>query len=241
MNETDQEPNSGKSGSRVLWLVLGGIGLIGILVALFGGFPADLDASDGVAQSFYYILLLVLVGSSALLHRGTSFTDTVRNILIWVALGALLILGYSFRYEFSSMGNRIQAELMPTRGIESADSISFAASGNNHFIVAALVDGVEIEFLVDTGATDVVLSPRDARRIGFKVEKLDYSREYQTANGVGRGAPVRLRSIEIGPILLRNFPASVNGADMARSLLGVRFLDQLSRYEVSGGRLTFYR
>ncbi len=241
MHEPDPNPRTGKSGPRVIWLVLGGIGVIGILLALFGGFPADIDTEDALAQSLYYVLLLVLVGSSAVLHRGMKLTSVFRNILIWLAIAATLVLGYSYRYEFSGASDRIQAELFPRDGVTRGDSISFAASQNNHFIVAALVDGIEVEFLVDTGASDIVLSPRDAVRVGFDPDRLDYTREYATANGTVLAAPVRLRSIEIGPILLQDMPASVNDADMARSLLGVRFLDELSSYEVSQGRLTFYR
>ncbi|MDE0994022.1 MAG: TIGR02281 family clan AA aspartic protease, partial [Rhodospirillales bacterium] len=91
--------------------------------------------------------------------------------------------------------------------------------------------------LIDTGASDVVLSPLDAKRLGFNLERLRYSKIYRTANGSVKGAPVILGQITIGSIQLLNVPASVNGADMNRSLLGMRFLNQLSRFEISGNQL----
>jgi len=86
----------------------------------------------------------------------------------------------------------------------------------------------------------VVLSPADARRLGFDPDTLDFSKVYRTANGTVYGAPVRLRSLTIGSIRIDNVRASVNGAEMSRSLLGMSFLERLSGYEVTAGSLILY-
>jgi aspartyl protease family protein len=83
----------------------------------------------------------------------------------------------------------------------------------------------------------VVLSPRDARRLGFDPARLDFSRTVQTAGGLVRAAPVRLDSIEIGELKLTSLPALVNPHDLDDSLLGVSFLDRLKGYEVADGSL----
>jgi len=108
-------------------------------------------------------------------------------------------------------------------------------------VVEALVDGEPVRFLVDTGASDVVLSPADARRIGFDPAQMSFTRTYNTANGLVQGAPVRLGAVEVGPIRIEDVRASVNGADMRRSLLGMSFLSRLGGYEVSEDALTLYR
>jgi aspartyl protease family protein len=95
--------------------------------------------------------------------------------------------------------------------------------------------------MVDTGASDVVLSPADARRLGFDLAELKFTRIYQTANGTVRGAPVRLRRITIGPIEIEDVRASVNGAPMGTSLLGMSFLGRLMGYEVTTDTLTLIR
>ena len=95
-----------------------------------------------------------------------------------------------------------------------------------------------IRFLVDTGASEVVLSPRDAERLGFDLKSLNFNRIYQTANGTVTGAPVRLEEIRIGPIVVSDVRASVNGAEMKRSLLGMSFLGRLGGYRVNGDVLT---
>ncbi|MGY9003663.1 MAG: retropepsin-like aspartic protease family protein, partial [Rhodospirillales bacterium] len=72
----------------------------------------------------------------------------------------------------------------------------------------------------------------------INVETLNFSRRYATANGVVFGAPIRLDKIEIGPIVVKAVRASVNGADMRRSLLGMSFLERLNGFNISKNILT---
>jgi aspartyl protease family protein len=95
-----------------------------------------------------------------------------------------------------------------------------------------------MRFLVDTGASEVMLSPADARRLGYEPAALAYTRLYQTANGTVRGAPVTIPEIVIGPIRLTNVEASVNEHETEGSLLGMSFLGRLSGYQVNGNTLT---
>ncbi len=68
------------------------------------------------------------------------------------------------------------------------------ASAHGHFLVEAVVEGTPLAFVIDTGASDVVLSPADAERLGFRPDELRFTRRYQTANGVVAAAPVTLRA-----------------------------------------------
>ena len=108
---------------------------------------------------------------------------------------------------------------------------------NGHFLVKAHVNGVETNFLVDTGASDVALTAEDAKRIGINAGKLKYTREYQTANGIIRAAPLTLRDVRIGQLRIRNVEATVTDAPMGISLLGMSFLGELAGYEVRGDRM----
>jgi aspartyl protease family protein len=103
--------------------------------------------------------------------------------------------------------------------------------------VTARVNGTYVTFLVDTGATDVVLSPLDAQRIGFDPKDLRFTQRAETANGVVRAAPVTLDEVALGSIVVDHLPASVNEASMSQSLLGMRFLNQLRSWRVEGQTL----
>ena len=160
------------------------------------------------------------------------------HALAWAAIALVLLFGYSYRHAVLRLGERLIGEIMPQRGTVVGDAVSFRAVANGHFLVEAEVNGVALRLLVDTGASDVILSPADARRLGFDVATLDYSRRYRTANGIVFGAPVRLGQVRVGPIVLDDVRASVNGAEMARSLLGMSFLGRLGGYSVSDDTLT---
>jgi aspartyl protease family protein len=106
------------------------------------------------------------------------------------------------------------------------------------FYVIGKVNGAPVRFVIDTGASDIVLTPDDARRAGADMAALDYRHSYETANGVGAGAPFIAEHFEVGAIKARDVPMSVNGTPMSASLLGGVFLRELDSYEVKGNRMT---
>lgn len=111
------------------------------------------------------------------------------------------------------------------------------AGAHGHFTVEAVVNGVSITFLLDTGASAIYLTPEDAARLGWTAQRLTYSERYATASGVVRAAPVTLRSLRIGELEFYDLPASVGEQPAAISLLGMSFLKRFARYEVRGDRL----
>jgi clan AA aspartic protease (TIGR02281 family) len=111
------------------------------------------------------------------------------------------------------------------------------AGPHGHFLVEAVVNGIPIDFMVDTGASHVVLTLQDARKLGFTPAQLDFTQQFESANGTVRAAPVELRELRIGQLQVFDLEASVNGGPLPISLLGMSFLERLSSYEVARGRL----
>lgn len=219
------------------------LALIAAVVALIGllawRFPGALAGEDGWMRMVYLVGLLALVASGVVAGRRRRLGDTAKQVAAWVGVALVLVVGYSYRFELTALGARVVGEILPHRGVETGEAqVTFRAGVDGHYRVEALVDGVSLRFLVDTGASEVMLSRADARRLGFDVDGLAYTRLFSTANGTVRGAPVRLREIVLGPIRLTDVVASVNQAPMAGSLLGMTFLGRLAGYEVHGGTLT---
>ena len=117
-------------------------------------------------------------------------------------------------------------------------SIVLSPDSHGHFRVDGRVDARPMDFLVDTGATSIALTARDAATLGIHPAYNDYTITVQTANGVVRAAPVTLDRVEIGSIAIRDVSAIVmpEGA-LTDNLLGMTFLSRLHRYEYSGGRM----
>lgn len=220
-----------------LWLLIGAIALSALLFYLAQRFPEGLD-DFGPLYLTKWVLILVLVGASLALHRRFQPGQVLRSILIWVAIGALLLLGFSYRFELARIGDRMMGELIPSSGRSHGQTIQFRASAGGHFVVEANVAGTQIRFLVDTGASDVALTPSDAARLGIDLDGLTFNKTYRTANGVIQGAPITIPRISVGPIVLHNVRASVSRASMSRSLLGMSFLSRISGFDVTDQTLT---
>ena len=230
------EDDRNRGRPRVFWFIVAAlIGLVGLLVWRF---PYALSDSGDWMNLIYMLAVLVLV-SGGVFHQGFRARQSLRHAAIWIGLACVIGLGYSNRFELATLGNRFFGELVPGMGVSGDDGeVMFRAGAGGHYQVEGLVNGVAVRFLLDTGASDVVLSPRDAARIGFNSTNLEFSRTYRTANGGVQAAPVTLDSIEIGPIRIRNVSAAVNGAPLDTSLLGMSFLDRLTGYRVENGTLT---
>ena len=112
-----------------------------------------------------------------------------------------------------------------------AASISKAADG--HFWAEADVNGHEVRFLVDTGASAVALTADDARRLGIDPNGLNYKYSVATANGPARAAQVKLASISIGNARIDNVDAFVLDHGLETSLLGMTYLGRLSQFEAT--------
>lgn len=225
--------------SRWIWLLVAAV-LVGVIALAASVAPGALNDTDKHLQLIYLcVILAVLTGGLAARLQARPGT-VIAQLGTWGVIFAALILVYSYRDQFGSIGERFTAELIPAKGTETGPgTIAFTAEADGHYHVYGAVDGTSISFLVDSGASDIVLSPGDARMLGMQVEYLDFTLTAQTANGTVRGAPVRLKTLKVGPIVMHDVPATVNEAEMPVSLLGMEFLRRLKSWGVQNGKLTF--
>lgn len=119
-------------------------------------------------------------------------------------------------------------------------SMTILPGRNGHYEVEARVNGKPVRFMIDTGASGVVLNRKDAERVGLRPRRHEFTQAAHTANGVVRSAPVVLRDLRVGALTLGHVGAEVNGGPLHVSLLGMSFLGRLKGYEVRNGRLVLY-
>jgi aspartyl protease family protein len=217
-------------------LILGIVVVLG-LVALFQVFPPSfIREGDEVYFVQYGLIGILLLMSLAASRR--SLAGMAAHLAIWAAIVLAIVAVYGYRHELQEVGERVMAELVPTRGGEmQGGAIVFTRSADRQFWIDAEVNGVPVRFLVDTGASSVVLNRSDAARLGFRPGNLTFTQEFDTANGRTRGAPVTLKEIRIGTIRFNDVGASVNQGELGNSLLGMRLLERLSSIEIRKDQL----
>lgn len=106
-------------------------------------------------------------------------------------------------------------------------SVTLKADARGHFVTTGYINGGAVRFLVDTGATFVVLPVAEAKRLGINYLQGERGR-MQTANGVIAAYRVKLDTVKIGDVTVSNVDAAVSGNDaMGVSLLGMSFLNRM--------------
>ena len=222
----------------IIWILIAAAA-VGGLILLGDRLP---DSWGGRSDSPWLLYLLIIAVPALIglvLRIRQQPLAELRNAAIWVAIVLVLLVGYSYRDE---LGSRVMGELLPGRAMVDGDGSAYVRRDRDgHFHVEALVNGTGLRFIVDTGASHVVLTPTDARRLGYDPDSLDYSQVTETAGGMGRGAPIRIQEVIVGSITLKNVSAMVIQVEMRESLLGMSFLSRLSGFEFSGDKMTLRR
>lgn len=212
------------------------LGVAAFIGFLAWQFPDAIESRDDWGGLAYGVILLVLVSSSVMVGRRLRLKQSVKYAAAWAGVFLVILVGYAYRIELGDIGNRVVGEVLPYRATNvSTGEVRVKAGIDGHYRVEALVDGKRVRFLIDTGASGVVLTPDDAIRLGYDPRRLRFTQIAETANGTVRSAPVRLDFISVGQIQMLNFPASVNEVDMSDSLLGMSFLARLRSFEVRDG------
>jgi len=130
------------------------------------------------------------------------------------------------------------AAAAPQPASRGARQAVLRADALGHFNAEASVDGRQVDFLVDTGATMVALDAATARRLNLRPEPGAAMIQVSTANGAIFVRPVRLREIRVGSVVVRDVEAVVVAAGaLDGNLLGMTFLNRLRRYAVEGDQL----
>lgn len=173
------------------------------------------------------LLALSLLGS-ALSHNG------LRNAMIW----GLIFLGVT---GVVSNWDAISRDFAPQQTTFTDTRVQVPIGADNHFRLTLQINGVDVDFLVDTGASQVVLTKADAARIGLDPDTLPYTGTAMTANGEVATAPVRLDTVQLGDITDTWVRASVNSGEMDLSLLGMSYLNRFESIEIRPDRLILNR
>jgi aspartyl protease family protein len=224
---------------RLTWSLVLGVALS--LAALFASSDQDAISSllrHDFASLVLKIALLVFAGGLVLIVFRERLSKAIEAALFWVAVGLMLVVGYSYRFELRDVGDRIIAEIVPGHVASHGRNVQVVRGSSGDFGVAAHINGVKISMVLDTGASSVVLTQEAAKAAGLPIEVLNYTVNMDTANGHTRAAPVTLDRLAVGGLTERAVPALVaQPGHLKTNLLGMTFLNRLQSWEVRGDKL----
>lgn len=225
-------------------LGLGFVALAAVLLLVSLTLPAAANENLRLALA---LSLLSLIGLGVGLGLGPRTGLAGRQTLLWAAAIVSAATGLSYFSELRHLvlpatDRQITASARSQAGPAEAGSVTLRAESSGHFFATALVNGTAVEFLVDTGATDVALAPDDAVRLGIDLNNLTYDIPIMTANGQTRAAETELDEIVIGDIRIDHVTVTIprQGA-LGQSLLGMGFLKRLSSFSVDSDRLVMHQ
>jgi len=217
---------------------------IGIALLIAAGLAiavnADAGALVGLTQdqaghAVPLLLVLILIAGSMFARRRPA-GELLGGLVLWALVFGVALAGYTYRDDIMNVASRMYGELTPGQPIVDSrtGAVSFRRGLGGHFEVDARINGAKIPLIFDTGASAMVLTAGDARKAGIDTSRLLFDTPVSTANGTGRAAIVSLDSIDIGGIVRHNLRAYVTeNSALETSLLGMTFLETLSRYAVT--------
>jgi len=191
----------------------------------------NLNSAD--QQSFFYsVLLLIFLISSVIFRRSISASQALKYGIWWIGVGFILVAIYAYRFEFHDFKNRIIGEINPTKArLNEKGQLVIDIASDGHFYLDVKINDKPIRFMIDTGASSIVIDVDQAQKLGIDTKNLVFNRRFETANGAVYGANVKLQKFAVGNVEFNDLQASVNGAELGTPLLGMSFLRRFKKYE----------
>ena len=187
------------------------------------------------SRLIYLSVLVVAILGSVLISRRGAYGKMFRQAGVWLLIFMGLVAIVASWQDIRQSGQTMSFQ-------QSEDgAIIIPKEIDGHFHLTLTINDRPIDFLVDTGASDIVLTRKDAARVGFDPNRLDYWGMANTANGTVRLATIRLETVRLGEFIDKNIRASVNKAPMEKSLLGMRYLSKFSAIEISNDQMILKR
>ena len=191
---------------------------------------------DNAPYLVFYVLAIVLVASSFVGLRQPA-GKTLKMVLAWVGIFAVVFGLFAFRSEIADVGQRLRSEATGTATVDG-ETVRIPIASDGHFWVEAEVNGRPVRFMVDSGASITTISSDIARAAGVQIGS-DRA-VVSTANGPAMVARGRAERLEIGPIERTDFPIHVID-QRGLNLLGMNFLSSLDSWRVEGNYLVLVR
>jgi aspartyl protease family protein len=116
--------------------------------------------------------------------------------------------------------------------------IVLTRAADGHYYAPGNADGAALRFLVDTGATVVALTERDAELLGHYLNPGELTVVGRGVSGEVKGKSIMIERLSVGDISADKVPAVIIPEGLPVSLLGQSFLSRIAHVTISDNRMT---
>jgi aspartyl protease family protein len=178
-----------------------------------------------------YILMAAMLVLGALMSRRERPAQLLTMALAWIAIFGGGFVLFTFRDDLGYVGQRLRAEATGEPVVQGRE-IRIPMAIDGHFWVDGLVNGRNVKFLVDSGATMTTIGRDTAAQVGVRANP-NRNQIVRTGNGYIRVATGQAERLEVGEIQRTNMAVHIaDGEDL--NVLGMNFLSSLQRWGVEG-------
>ena len=178
-----------------------------------------------------YIVLAMMLVLSGLVVRRERAAKLATYALAWIAIFGAGFIIFTFRDNLGWVWQRVRAEATG-EPVRQGKELRIPMAIDGHFWVDANINGENVKFLVDSGATMTTIDRRTAERAGVRVSPTA-NQIVRTGNGFVRVASGRAERLQVGTIQRDDFGVHVTQSDDL-NVLGMNFLSTLERWGVEG-------
>lgn len=207
------------------------------------------EANDQAAQAIFLILVISMVASGLLARR----LPLMRLVTWAVAWAILIFVGFLLfraiepqitQWQQSRRGGEMIIAPEPaasgarsTSDMVHGNIVRIPMSGDGHYWVDAKLNGQNIRFLIDSGASITAIGQQSASTLPLRPDPGTSMAVVQTANGPVNAQRAIIAEMEIGPIHASDLPVLVSPAFGSMNVLGMNFLGKLKSWRVENGEM----
>ena len=179
-----------------------------------------------------YILILIVLLIMGFSRKELPTKKIFEFTGLWILLALVALIFYSYRFEIVEIKDRVLSDLFPAKAInKNHEKLILNIAQDGHFYLNVKINNQDVRFMIDTGASDMVIDEKIALKLGFDLKNINYDKIFQTANGQSYGASIYFNEIDVSGIKFYNVQASITNSDLVSPLLGMSFLQKFYKYE----------
>jgi len=190
--------------------------------------------SENTARLIYLVLLGSVIAGYFLISSRERMGEMARQAALWGFIFIGVIVAYG-------LWSDVSKTVLPRQSAFENGRVEIPVRPDGHYQLTLYIGDVPVDFIVDTGASNVVLSQQDAERVGIDTDTLIYGGRASTANGEVRTARVTLQDVRLGELDEGSLRAFVNEGELDSSLLGMSYLRRFGRVEITPNMLVLER